>query len=115
MVCCAYFGELSKSRKEWWDNGDSNPYGVLSNPIELPRKGRCLLDQGNKYFVGQISIDWGSFAWKCAGDDMVRFLEEHVSTLPWLLEDEKEMIKTVKRYIETHGDVEFGVVFIESV
>ena len=29
MVCSAYFGELTESRKTRWKNDDTNPYGVL--------------------------------------------------------------------------------------
>ena len=115
MVCCAYFGELSKWRRERWDNGESNPYKILSEPIELPRKGNHFWDYGDRYFFNQIRIDWGSFAWKCTGDSIIRFLEDNISSLPWLKKDEKEMIEAVKRYIEMHKETEYGVVFIESV
>lgn len=29
MVFCVYYGEISESRKENWDNGEENPYDVL--------------------------------------------------------------------------------------
>ena len=29
MVFSVYYGEISESRKENWDNGEENPYDVL--------------------------------------------------------------------------------------
>ena len=114
MMCNAYFGELSDARKREWQYEDNNPYAVLKTSIELARKGHDLLNCGQKYFSERIQIDWGSFAWKSTEKQILKFLEDHQSNLPWLVKDDAEMIEQVKRYIKEHGDIRYGVVFIEE-
>ena len=115
MVCSAYFGELSEDRKKNWKNKDTNPYDVLSAPISLERKGHKLLDVGSDYFRDKIQIDWGSFAWKCTTEEIMAFLDEHKETLSWLIENDQQLVKSVKDYISEHGNTEYGVVFVEEV
>lgn len=114
MMCSAYFGELSEERKINWYHNDENPYGVLVSPIFLERKGHRLLDVGNKYFHDRIQIDWGSFAWKCNPEEILKFLDDNKDTLPWLIKDEDQMIESVRAYLSEKGDVAYGVVFIEE-
>ncbi len=115
MICSVYFGCLSEKRKIKWDNGETNPYEVLDTPICLTRKGHEILYEAAQYFSDKIAVDWGSLAWKCTPKEMVRFLCEHKTTLPWLLEDEEKRIEQVKTYIEKNNYNEFGVVFIEEL
>lgn len=114
MVCSAYFGELCEERKQNWKYEDTNPYAILDKPISLEGKGHDLLDAGNKYFHDQIQVDWGSFAWKCSAEEIVRFLNDYKETLPWLVESDEKMIEEVKSYIKERENVEFGVVFVEE-
>ena len=114
MMCSAYFGELCDKRKSKWDNGDTNPYEVLDKPISLDGKGHDLLDAGNRYFHEQVQIDWGSFAWKCSAEEIIRFLTDYKETLSWLVENDEKMIEEVKSYIKERENVEFGVVFVEE-
>ena len=114
MRCSAYFGELSEERKLNWNNEDSNPYGVLKTSINLYAKGHVLLAHGSIYFHDKIQIDWGSFAWKCTSDEIIKFLIDHKSVLSWVAKEEDNVIKKVKKYIEKQGDTEYGVIFIEE-
>lgn len=114
MMCSAYFGELSEERKANWKYEDENPYAVLVSPINLEHKGHRLLDVGSKYFHDRIQIDWGSFAWKCTSDEILKFLDDHKETLSWLVENDNKMMESVKAYISEHGDVAYGVVFVEE-
>lgn len=93
MMCSAFFGELSEERKANWHHDDENPYAVLASPISLDRKGHKLLDVGNKYFRDRIQIDWGSFAWKCTQEEIIKFLNDHKETLSWLVKDDEQMIE----------------------
>lgn len=114
MICSAYFGELSEERKNDWKCEDDNPYNVLQNPVNLGRKAYDLWYSSKKYFEEQIQIDWASYAWKCTEAQIVSFFEETMTTLPWLVEDEKEILENVGQYIKNHGNTEYGVVFIEE-
>lgn len=114
MICSAYFGVLSDKRKTNWNNGGTNPYEVLGSSISLGRIGHELLGTGAEYFREEIKIDWGSYAWKCTPDAMIRFLNDHKAAHSWLNESEEEMLEKVKVYIEESNDEEFGVVFIEE-
>ena len=42
------------------------------------------------------------------------FLQEKKTTLPWLIESEEEILEKVSNYIQEHGDVQYGVVFVEE-
>ena len=114
MMCSAYFGELSEERKVNWNHKEENPYSVLVSPIPLARKGHSLLGAGNKYFHDRIQIDWGCFAWKCNPEEIIRFLNDNKTTLPWLIGDEEDMIEKVRTYILEKGSVAYGVVFVEE-
>lgn len=79
----------------------------------MDQKGHTLLGYGDDYFDDKIQIDWGSFAWRCTPEQVVRFLEEQKNTLPWLIESEEVQIKTVKGYIANRPEGQFGILFIE--
>ena len=115
MECSAYFGELSETRKQKWEQGNTNPYEVLVSPIRLERKGHDLLSVGSKYFREKIKLDWGSFAWKCSPDEMYRFLDEHKTTLPWLVKSDEELCTKVRDYVLQRGNTEYGIVFVEEI
>lgn len=114
MMCTAYFGILCEERKIQWNYPDTNPYGVLISPICLERIANDLLFEGSRYFRDKIKIDWGSFAWKCTKEEIFKFLCDHKTTLPWLVENDEEMLLEVISYLDKHKDEEFGIVFIEE-
>lgn len=114
MLCSAYFGAICESRRQNWEMGEDNPYKVLEDAIRLERKGHDLLSNGSRYFHDQIQVDWGSFAWKCTPEEVLRFLEDYKIDLEWLIEKEEEIIERVKQYIAERENAEFGVVFIEE-
>ena len=113
MMCTAYFGALNEKYRENWYNGNRDPSDVLDDRICVERKAWKVLDIGNDYFRERIQIDWGSFAWKCTKEEIIKFLQEHKTQLPWMIESDEEMIAEVKRYIAEKGDVPYGMVFIE--
>ena len=114
MICSAFFGELCEARKASWNNGDKNPYAVLDSPIRLERKEYALLHEGNAYFHDSIQIDWGSFAWKCTPEEIIKFLIDHKSNLSWLTENDNQLLESIQAYISERGQVPYGVVFIEE-
>ena len=115
MKCSAYFGELSEIRRQRWEQDDTNPYEVLVSPICLEGKGHDLFSVGSKYFREKIKVDWGSFAWKCTPDEMYRFLNDHKTTLPWLIKRDEEICAKVRDYVAERGNTEYGVVFVEEM
>ena len=114
MMCSAYFGELSEGRKAVWDNGDDHPHKVLASSIQLNGKGHEIWSKGSNYFHDKIQIDWGSFAWECSANEILKFLNDSKSTLPWLEKDDLKLIRNVKNYISERPNCDFGVVFIEE-
>ena len=105
---------MNDKRKLKWDNGETNPYDVLRDPIELERKGFDLVVKGNTYFSKKIQIDWGSFAWRCTEKQIVKYLKDHKTQLPWLLGKDEEMIEEVLRYVEREKGEAYGIVCIEN-
>ena len=77
MVCSAYFGELTESRKTRWKNDDTNPYGVLVSPISLEHKGHDLLIIGSKYFHDRKRLGSSSRLYK----QKVGYLWENTTVL----------------------------------
>lgn len=113
-MCSAYFGEISETRKTNWDSNENDPYGVLQSPICLEGKGHDLLDKGSRYFYDEIKIDWGSFAWKCTREQIIAFLNDVKSTLPWMIEREEKMLQEVVAYMRDRVLQEYAIVFIEE-
>lgn len=73
----------------------------MIEPILLEHKGYKLLDVGSTYFRDKIKIDWGSFAWKCTAEEIMKFLEHHQETLIWLIGRDQAMMNwTSKRAIQ---------------
>lgn len=114
MLCSAYFGELSNERKENWHCEEREPCEILIFPIPLKYKGHKVLEKGNQYFHDRIQIDWGSFAWKCTQEEILKFLEDNREILPGLVKEEEKMIEYVRKYVSERGEVAYGVVFVEE-
>lgn len=97
-----YYGEISKERKEKWDNGEENPYNVLMWRKQISGcSGQHFIYIARRLFKDEIQIDWGSFAWKAMKEDIFKLKEE------WNAEfDDEKILKE---------DIEYGVVFIEEV
>lgn len=114
MVCSAFFGEISETRKKNWPGVEKNPSDILISPVSLDGKGHDLLDASSKYFTDEVKVDWGSYAWKCAPEQIILFLNDYKSSLPWLQNSEKNKIQEVKNYITKHGQTEYAVVFVEN-
>ncbi len=101
MVFSVYYGEISESRKENWDNGEENPYDVLiANKKISDYDWISFLSIARTYLKEEIQIDWGSYAWKGCKADILKLKREWHAKL----EDETSLKE----------DVEYGVVFIEE-
>lgn len=114
MMCSAYFGKIKGVYLENWKDRNDNPYEIFETSMDLFGKGHELLYSGDDYFFDKIKLDWGSFAWKCSKEQIMSFLQEKKTTLPWLIESEEEILEKVSNYIQEHGDVQYGVVFVEE-
>lgn len=102
MMFSVYYGELSETRKENWDNGEENPFDVLVSNKEI--KGYDWLDFlaiARRLLRDEIQVDWGSFAWKANKTDILKLKKEWDATI----EDAKSL----------KAGVEYGVVFIEEI
>lgn len=101
MLYRIYYGEISKTRKENWDNGETNPYAVLEWTKNISiYDWVAFLGTARKYFADEIQIDWGSFAWKAKMQDILNLKRDLYANV----EGEKEL----------KADTEYGVVFIEE-
>jgi len=97
-----YYGEISDDRLIKWDNGDDNPFKVLKTSFSIarPRSWMDFIFWARKNLSDKIQIDWGSFAWKCTGNDIMR-----------LASDIQDSI--IEGFDEIDPDKVYGVVFIE--
>lgn len=101
MVFRVYYGEISESRKENWDNGKENPYDVLASNKKISGYDwMSFFAIARRYLKDEIQIDWGSFAWKGCKSDILKLKKDWHAKL----EDETFLKE----------DVEYGVVFIEE-
>lgn len=96
-----YYGELSEARKEKWDNEEDNPYAVLTWTKKISSNDWIgFLANARKYLREEIQIDWGSFAWKATGNELMNL--NNVRGI---------CVEGVKK-LDSYG--EYGVVFIEE-
>lgn len=103
MMSDIYYGELSDERLNEWDCENNDPYQVLKWKKQIRVGGwDFLLDIAKKYFIDEIQIDWGSFAWK--GNKEAILL---------MMENEKNI--TVEDYEQLEDGITYGIVFIEQV
>lgn len=101
MVYDVRYGELTESRKLCWDNKEDNPYDVLKWHKKITAYDWInVLGTADKMLTDKIQIDWGSFAWKTNGKNLVQF----VSAIGGTLEGRNQI----------DPNAEYGVVFIEE-
>lgn len=94
-----FYGEISDDRQTKWDNGDDNPYNVLKKYNQIARV-RDFLGWAKRNLTDEISIDWGSIAWKGIGKDLLR-----------LAADNRYII--IEGFDEINPDGIYGIVFID--
>ena len=73
-----YIGELTEyTMQHWKDMGD--PFEVLEkdNKAGIGLNWIEFMAWANSHLKNKVQIDWGSFAWRCDKDDMMRFCEDH--------------------------------------
>ena len=70
-----YYGEITEENIINWSTCEK-PYAILkkNNPISgiLPYWDESL-SWADTHFSDRIQVDWGSFAWKCCGQDLLEF------------------------------------------
>lgn len=103
MKYSIYCGLISSSRKENWDNGDTDPYSVIEgNTYEITcMNWMKFLSVAKACLKDQIQIDWGSFAWKGYKKDIDNLIAAMGS----------DILQSPKYLSSQH---EYAVVFIEE-
>ena len=103
MVSQIFHGEISNERSNKWDNGEDNPFVGLkkNNRIERVRSRIDFLGWARKHLSDKIQIDWGAFAWKGTGNDIMRLATDIQYSI-------------IEGFDETDPDKIYGVVFIET-
>ncbi len=101
MESCVFYGELSEEWEKNWGEGDDpfkvlkEDHGLSCGPVNVD-----VFGWANKHCYDEVQVDWGSYAWKCKGSDLI---ELHNSSEASYVYD----IETVE------SDKTYGVVFIE--
>ncbi|MBO4219408.1 MAG: hypothetical protein J5933_00585 [Clostridia bacterium] len=97
-----YYGVISETGKTVWDDAELSPFDVLEKNIHIDLHASWLDAFGwaRKNLRDEVQVDWGSFAWKCTGNDLLH-LKEYKPDCD--IEDQDEIVP----------DKEYGVVFIE--
>lgn len=70
-----YYGEIKPERlKTWFDNHD--PYDILVERIEISPKLHFQLNYANQMCSDEVKVDWGSFAYKCSKEQLLKLSEK---------------------------------------
>ena len=88
------------ARKQQWNSPDDDPYEVLEKNNSI-RAGNWIefFEYAKTHLSDEIQVDWGSFAWKCKGEDLLQMNRD----ICWSMENTDSI----------QPDKEYGVVFIE--
>ena len=102
MVDKIYYGDISEARQKEWNSEDDNPYKVLGeNMSSISCDWMEFFDFAKNHFSNEIQVDWGSFAYKCSGKELLKL--------------ERSCCASVENSNEIQPEKEYGVVFIEMV
>lgn len=102
MVGKIYYGDISEARQKQWNSGDDNPYEVLGdNMSSISCDWMEFFDFARSHFSEEIQVDWGSFAYKCSGKELLKL--------------ENSCCASVENSREIDPEKEYGVVYIEMV
>ena len=94
-------GEISEEWEKNWGEGD-DPFDVLKKSVSLDAffLGGGVFGWADKHCTDEVQVDWGSWAWKCKGKELIELNKRH----PWCHRAEIEDMDPEKTY---------GVVLIE--
>ena len=97
-----YFGEISDTGRKAWDDMEMSPFDVLkkNRHIDLHASWLDAMSWARRNLHDEIQVDWGSFAWKCTGKDLLDLKKNKPSC-------------DIESYDDIDPDKEYGVVFIE--
>ena len=101
-----YVGEISEEWQKNWGK-EHEPYDVLDIMFCI----NAFFGSGGEFYwtdkhcTDEVKVDWGSYAWKCKGKELIELLGTSSFS-----EDFRGEVKTL--CIEQ--DKEYGVVFIED-
>ena len=97
-----YYGTITETGKKAWDDVEMSPFDILEKNRDINLRASWLDAFGwaRKNLRDEIQVDWGSFAWKCTGKNLLQLKEDK----PRSDIEDLEMIEP---------DKEYGVVFIE--
>ena len=94
------YGVISeKSASNWGSEHD--PFEVLAEwkELRIGFSGDGIFSWANEHCTDEVQVDWGSYAWKCRGKDLIE-----------LTQDESNYVEDAEGI---NPDGIYGVVFIE--
>ena len=102
MDYCFYYGVISETGKTVWDDAEMSPFDILekNKHIDIHSSWIDAFGWARKNLWDEVQVDWGSFAWKCIGKELLQLKDNK----PCCDIDDLDGIEPEKEY---------GVVFIE--
>lgn len=97
-----FYGEISDEGKSVWNGIEVSPFNILvvNNHIEYRGGWTDFLSWTKRNLHNEVSVDWGSMAWKCTGKDLQNLKENRPNC-------------EIESYDWINSEKEYGVVFIE--
>ena len=105
MLCDTHYGEIADKYLHNWNPENTeinNPFDLLKEryKISFPDTWTDFLYWANSNLPNKINVDWGSFAWKCFGKDLLKIKQDFSNT-------------TIENCENIKPDGQYGLVFIE--
>ena len=99
MVYYIYYGEISDKYQERWTEM-TEPFDVLSLREEMHTNDWvCFFQEARECFTDQVSVDWGTTAWKATKDQLMTWASKSGNSI-----NNQGRLK---------DGITYGVVFIE--
>lgn len=99
MVYYIYYGEISDKYQERWTEM-TEPFDVLSWREEMHTNDWvCFFQEARECFTDQVSVDWGTTAWKATKDQLMTWASKSGNSI-----NNQGRLK---------DGITYGVVFIE--
>ena len=101
MIYNIYYGEISSEGREVWNGAEMSPFSVLEKNMKIQFDNwLAFIGWARVNLCDEVQVDWGSFAWKCTGSDLVKMNQQYPRM-------------KIQDYDNIQPDKEYGVVFIE--
>lgn len=76
MMSSIFYGEIKEDRLKTWKE-NKNPYDILADNNRIERLGGWdFLFIADELFTDCVQVDWGSFAYKCTKDQLIKLMEK---------------------------------------